>query len=141
MDRFGRTATAVPAFRIMGLALVFMASTAYLESPFSYFIVAFILVQVATSMAAGNMQVIGSLIAPANVRGRFFGIWRLIGEGGSTMSPVMFAILAETSGYAAAFVSLSVCAFAGAVILFTQVRTTLRRSEEAAAQQVAPGST
>lgn len=140
MDRFGRTATAVPAFAIMGLALVFMASTAFLESPFSFFIAAFILVQVATSMAAGNMQVIGSLIAPANVRGRFFGIWRLIGEGGSTMSPVMFAVLAETSGYAAAFVSLSVCAFAGAVILFTQVRTTLRRSEEAAAQQAASGS-
>jgi MFS family permease len=130
MDRFGRTATAVPAFVIMGLALLFMAGTAYLESPFSYFVAAFILVQVATSMAAGNMQVIGSLIAPANVRGRFFGIWRLIGEGGSTLSPVMFAVLAETLGYTAAFLSLSVSAFGGAALLFTQVRTALRRVEE-----------
>ena len=142
MDRFGRTATAVPGFTIMGFALAFMASTAYVEAPFAFFVAAFMLVQLSTSISAGNMQVIGSLIAPANVRGRFFGIWRLVGEGGSAASPAMFALLAEFSGYASSFGFLSICAFGCAVILFTQVRTALRRGEEAAAAQaVATGST
>src|SRR6266545_928814 len=142
MDRFGRTATAVPGFTIMGFALAFMASTAYVQAPFAFFVAAFMLVQLSTSISAGNMQVIGSLIAPANVRGRFFGIWRLVGEGGSAASPAMFALLAETSGYASSFAFLCVCAFGCAVILFTQVRIALRRGEEAAAAQaIATGST
>ena len=133
MDRFGRTATAVPGFTIMGCALAFMAWTAYSEAPFPWFVAAFMLVQLSTSISAGNMQVIGSLIAPANVRGRFFGIWRLVGEGGSAASPAVFAVLATVSSYAASFVFLSICAFGCAVILFTQVRTALREGERAAA--------
>lgn len=142
MDRFGRTATAVPGFTIMGFALAFMASTAYVHAPFSFFVAAFLLVQLSTSISAGNIQVIGSLIAPANVRGRFFGIWRLVGEGGSTASPAIFAVLAETSGYASSFLFLCACAFGAAIILLTQVRGALRRGEEAAAaaQAVASGS-
>jgi sugar phosphate permease len=73
------------------------------------------------------MQIIGSDIAPAQARGQFFGVWRLIGEIGQLVSPAAFAFLVETSGYDAGFGFLSATAFATAFVLAFLVRESLGR--------------
>jgi MFS family permease len=70
------------------------------------------------------MQVIGSDMAPANARGRFFGFWRLIGEIGSLVSPLLFAFVAEHLAYSAAFGLFALCSFATAVLLAFSVKET-----------------
>jgi hypothetical protein len=104
-----------------------MAAVAFMGLPFSVYVPAFLAMQFSQSLTAGNMQVIGSLIAPAHVRGRFFGVWRLIGEGGSALSPAIFALLAETTSYGVSFAFLSACSVGAALVLGTQVRQALRR--------------
>jgi len=84
------------------------------------------------------MQVIGSLIAPEHVRGRFFGIWRLMGEAGSASSPIVFAFIAERVSYAASFAVLSLSALCAATILATQVKKTLKKRESAAEESPSP---
>lgn len=128
MDRFGRKKTVVPGFALLSLALGFIAFTAYARLPLETYVVAFICMQAAQNITSGNMQVIGSDIAPAHVRGKFFGVWRLIGEVGQVSSPVAYAFLAETSGYWTAFLFLGATALGTALVLGTQVKEPLKRS-------------
>jgi MFS family permease len=121
MDRFGRRATAVPGFVFLGLALCFMAVTSLANLPFGAYVLAFFSVQTSQSITAGNMQVIGSVIAPAHLRGRFFGVWRLIGEVGSAISPAVFALLAETYKYGVGFMFLSITSLCTAILLAIRV--------------------
>lgn len=127
MDRFGRKKTVVPGFILLSLGLASIAATAFLRLPFEAFVAAFLVMHAAQSITSGNMQVIGSDIAPAHVRGRFFGVWRTIGEIGQVGSPVAFAYLAETYEYGTAFMFLSATAMATALVLGTQVKEPLKR--------------
>jgi MFS family permease len=132
MDRFGRTATVVPGFVLTGVSMAVMAIIAFVNGPFSVYVPAFLALQFSQSLTSGNMQVIGSLIAPAHVRGRFFGVWRLVGEGGSALSPAVFAFLASHWSYGVSFAFLSACAFGASAVLFTQVRHALRAMNQPA---------
>lgn len=132
MDRFGRKANTVPGFLLLGAALAFTAFTAYVDSPFAWFVVAYILFNIAQSVTSGNMQVIGSDIAPEQARGKFFGMWRLIGEVGQVISPICFGYFAATEGlgYGAAFVFLSTMAFATALVLAFLLKETIGPDRE-----------
>jgi MFS family permease len=141
MDRFGRTFTVVPGFILLGLGLFIMAGTALAELPFAAYAATFYFVQMAQGLTAGNMQVIGSDIAPPHLRGRFFGIWRLMGEIGVASSPAVFGVVAEHFGYAPPFAILGVTAWLSAVILGTQVRGMLKRKGlTGSAREVAAGT-
>ena len=127
MDRFGRKTTIVPGFALIAASSIFMALTALLQVPFAVFVVAFIWLHASQSLTGGNMQVLGSDLAPANTRGRFFALWRLVSEGGGSLSPVVFAGMAEAFGYAPAFGLLGVSALAVALIIGMLVRETIGR--------------
>jgi len=126
MDRWGRTSTVVPGFTLTGIALAAMGLIAIAGGSFNIYVPAFLALQFSQSLTSGNMQVIGSLIAPEHVRGRFFGVWRLAGEGGSALSPALFALLAEQFSYGVSFFFLGGCALGAALVLYTQVRAALR---------------
>lgn len=127
MDRFGRKTTIVPGFALTATGLVFMALSAHWHWSLSIFIVIFIWVYAAQSITSGNMQVLGADIAPESARGRFFGVWRMIGGFGHLLSPAIFALLAEQVAYTASFSFLSLCGFAAAAIVGLQVSETVRR--------------
>jgi MFS family permease len=128
MDRFGRKVNTVPGFVILASGLAFTAWTAHAQLPFGAFVVAFLWFHIGQSITSGNMQVIGSDIAPAQARGQFFGVWRLIGEIGQLLSPIAFAYLVESYGYDAGFVFLSATAFATAIVLAFLVKESLGRT-------------
>src|SRR6266404_6411982 len=73
------------------------------------------------------MQVLGSDMAPADARRRFFGFWRLIGELGGLVSPALFGFAAEQIGYAVLFAMVGLCSLATAMLLAFSVRETVTR--------------
>lgn len=125
MDHFGRKASVVPGFSLLGGALALMAATAYFQTPFLSWVAVYFAMQASQSLTSGNMQVLGSDVAPPHLRGQFFGIWQLINQIAALLSPAIFAFLAETSGYTASFVFLSVSALGAAFVLATQVKETV----------------
>ncbi len=131
MDRYGRKRQIVPAAVMLGLGLSFMATTAAMELPLVAFIAAFIWINIGVSMMAGTMQTIGADIAPADARGKFFGVNRLIAEGGSLMNPVIFGVVTGlvTGGaaFAGAFGVMAVSAFLAANLIGFGLRETLHK--------------
>ena len=99
MDRFGRRAVIVPGFSSYAVAAVLMSFTAFFPLPFEYFVFTYVLMQAAQGTTGGTMQVLGSDLSPANARGRFFAIWRMITHGGGAISPAVFAFVADHVGY------------------------------------------
>ncbi|HEX9880568.1 MAG TPA: MFS transporter, partial [Candidatus Binatia bacterium] len=126
MDRFGRKATLVPGFSLLMVALVFIGFMDYVKMPFQMFVLAYICVYTSNGITGGNMQTLGSDIAPEKARGKFYGVWHTIGNLGSPVSTSMFAILSAGLGYWAAFGFLGAMAFGTALILGTQVHDRLR---------------
>jgi MFS family permease len=129
MDRFGRKTTMVPGFVCMALGLIFLASSAQWHWSLAIFIAAVIWTHAGQSITAGSMQVLGSDMAPAVARGRFFGFWRLIGEIGGLVSPALFALMAAQIDYSAAFTLFAFCSLATAALLAFSVKETVGRGK------------
>jgi MFS family permease len=129
MDRFGRKTTMVPGFVSMAVGLMFLASSAQWHWSLASFIAAVIWTHAGQSVTAGSMQVLGSDMAPAVARGRFFGFWRLIGEIGGLISPALFALVAEQIAYSAAFALFALCALATSALLAFSVKETVGRGK------------
>ena len=71
------------------------------------------------ALTGGSVQTVGADVAPPEARGTFLGIWRFTGQGGSALSPIIFAVLADEVNYGAAFLFTAVSA---AVVAFLLVR-------------------
>jgi MFS family permease len=127
MDRFGRKTTMVPGFILVGGGLTFLALSAYWHWSLSAFVVAYLWIAFGQSVTSRSMQVLGADLAPRVARGRFFGLWRLVGEIGHILSPSIFAVLADHVAYSASFSYLALCAFVAAVLIGLQVRETVGR--------------
>jgi MFS family permease len=135
MDRFGRRTTMVPGFIAIALGLLFLASSAGWHWSLGAFVAGFFWVHAGHSVTSGSMQVVGSDMAPEAARGRFFGIWRLIGEIGGLVSPAVFALVAEHLAHSVAFVLFSLCAFATAGLLGLSVKETAAATDQAASSK------
>jgi MFS family permease len=131
MDRYGRKATLVPGFSALSVALFLMAVTAYMDWPYAAYFVAFLLVQAALTVTSGNMMTLGSDIAPPHMRGKFFGVWRIANDGGSVISPSLFAILTASAGNPFGFVFLATTAVASALVLALLVQDPVRQAIQA----------
>jgi MFS family permease len=129
MDRFGRKTTMVPGFVFIALGLAFLASSAQWQWSLASFVAGFLWIHGGHSVTSGSMQVLGSDMAPAVARGRFFGFWRLVGEIGSLVSPALFALVAEQIAYSAAFALFGLCALATAALLAFSVTETVGRGK------------
>src|SRR5262245_25716891 len=129
MDRFGRKTTMVPGFVLISLGLMFLASSAHWHWSLATFIVGFLWIHGGQAVNAGSMQVLGSDMAPAHARGRFFGFWRLIGEIGGLISPALFGFVADHYSYGAAFGMFGLCSLATASLLAFSVQETVGRRE------------
>jgi MFS family permease len=131
MDRYGRKRQIVPAATMLGIGISLMAITAALSWPLPAFIVAFIWINIGVSMMAGTMQTIGADIAPAEARGKFFGVNRLIAEGGSLTNPASFGVITAfvsgAPGFAAAFGVMAISAYAAATLVGFGLRETLHK--------------
>ena len=131
MDRFGRKRTIVPASALLAVGLGIMGGVAWGELGLPFFVLGFIVINLAVSFMAGSMQTLGSDVAPAAARGKFFGVNRLIAEAGSASNPGIFtlsvAVIAGAGGFTAAFLSMGGFAIAASLLIGLLLRETLRR--------------
>ena len=131
MDRFGRKRTIVPASALLTVGLYTMGGVAWGELGLPFFILGFILINLAVSFMAGSMQTLGSDVAPAGARGKFFGVNRLIAEAGSATNPGIFtlsvALIAGAGGFTVAFMSMGGFAIAASLLVGLVLRETLRK--------------
>ena len=140
MDRFGRKYTIVPGLTLTSLAMGSVAVTAFAGLSLPWFIASFVFVHLSISIISGNMQTLGTDIAPPQARGLFFGMSRLIAQGGSTASPTSFGLLSGAFGFGAAFVLLASSAFAAALVVAFFLEETLQKSDKPAESEPAPGA-
>lgn len=119
MDRFGRKRTMVPGFTGVMVAMAALAVAAYATLPLAWYVVLFLFGVALQALTGGSIQTVGADVAPPEARGRFLGLWRFTGQGGQSLSPVVFALLADQVDYGSAF--LFTAASAG-VVAFLLVR-------------------
>ena len=124
MDRYGRKKTVVPGFAGLFASGAFLAWTSYTHAPFAVFLVGFFLLNISQSITSGNMQVLGSDLAPARARGRFIGIWRMMAQLGNASSPTLFSLFALI-GYAASFGFMAVSGLVVTLVIAFKVKETV----------------
>ena len=125
MDRYGRKKTIVPGFFGLFLSSIFLAWTALTGASFALFLVGYFAIHMSQGVTSGNMQVLGSDLAPERARGRFIGIWRTLAEVGNATSPLVFTALTAVS-YAASFSFVAICALVVVYAIGAKVPETVR---------------
>jgi MFS family permease len=118
MDHFGRKRTMVPGFGGVAVTMAALAVCAFIPLSYAWYVVLFFLAVAAQALTGSSIQTVGADVAPPEARGMFLGIWRLTGQGGATLSPILFAVIAETLNYGSSFLFVTASA---AVVTFLLV--------------------
>ena len=126
MDRWGRKMAIVPSFVMQGIGVIAVAFT----SGFVSLLVVSIWLGLANSLSSGTMMSVGADLAAQKERGEFLGAWRLIGDSGFMLGPLVIGGIAGVLALApAAWAMGGLGIFAG--LIFAQfVPETLRKSAE-----------
>lgn len=121
MDRFGRKYASVPSFFIqgIGMALIPLAGT------FGGLLMATLVIGFGNGIGSGTMLTLGSDLAPKDSMGEFLGLWRLIGDAGSTGAPMVVGGIADLVGLSLATLVMAGVGFAAAGVLARLVPETL----------------
>jgi MFS family permease len=125
MDKWGRKQTIVPGFSLLFLAMIFMTATAYFQMPFTIFVAAYLCVTFSQGITGGNMQVMGSDLAPARGRGQWIAVWRFVAETGNQLSPTVFALVGAAFGYVGAFSIVGFSSLSVALLVGLLIRETV----------------
>jgi len=125
MDRYGRKTTMVPGFLLMAFGWFFLAASAQWHWSLTLFVIGYLWIHGGHAVTSGSMQVLGTDMAPAHARGRFFGFWRMVGEIGSLVSPALFGFVAEHAGYGSAITMTGLFALITAGLLTFSVKETV----------------
>jgi MFS family permease len=143
MDRWGRKKTIVPGFSLLTVAMLFLTSTAFFDMPFNIYVIAYLCVTFSQGITGGNMQVMGSDLAPSRGRGQWMSVWRFIAESGNQLSPTVFAAVAFLWGYVGSFSVVGFSAMSVALLVGLGIRETVGRDRgdrPPPADEVAPAS-
>ncbi|GAA4336652.1 MFS transporter [Pigmentiphaga soli] len=126
MDRFGRKQTMVPGFTGVGISMAALAASAYLQWSLTWYVALFMLGVALQALTGGSIQTVGADVAPPEARGRFLGLWRFTGQGGATVSPILFAVLADHVDYGSAFLFVALSSVVVAYLLVRYIPETGR---------------
>jgi MFS family permease len=122
LDRLGRRRTMVPGFVGVALAMAAMAVSASMQMGLVWYVALFLAVLGFESVTNGSVQTIGADVAPPEARGAFLGLWRFVGQSGSALSPIAFALLADEVSYGASFLFVAACATIVAALVMRCMR-------------------
>lgn len=119
LDRFGRKRTMIPGFSGVAVSMLALAASAFWHLSLAWYVGLFLVGVALQSLTGGSVQTVGADVAPPEARGTFLGIWRFASQGGAALSPIMFAVLADTVNYGTAFLFTAASA---TVVTFLLVR-------------------
>ena len=128
MDRFGRKRTMVPGFTGVAISMSALAVSAFLHLSLSWYVALFLIGVALQALTGGSVQTVGADVAPPEARGTFLGLWRFTGQGGASLSPVIFALLAVQLNYGSAFLFTAASAMVVAFLLVRYVPETRTES-------------
>jgi MFS family permease len=102
MDEFGRLAIALPAMLIMGVSMMLLPLT---STVLTLTVVA-VAMSVGNGIGSGIMMTLGADAAPGPGRVPFLGLWRLVGDAGNAVGPVVVSAVAAVFSLAAGIASV-----------------------------------
>lgn len=121
MDRFGRKYAMVPSFIIQAVGMALIPFTA----TFGGLLIASMVVGFGNGIGSGTMLTLGSDLAPKESMGEFLGMWRLIGDSGSSGAPLVVGSVADVIGLSPATWVIATVGLVAAGILGSLVPETL----------------
>ncbi|HEY7670768.1 MAG TPA: MFS transporter [Gammaproteobacteria bacterium] len=129
IDRHGRKWSAVSS------SFVFSVALALLPWVVGYYslLAAGLLLGLANGLGTGIVMVMGADLSRATPhRGQFLGVWRLIGDVGVSVAPLVTGALTGIASLAAASLCVAGLGFVGTAMMMSLVPETLRRSSKSA---------
>jgi MFS family permease len=122
MDRWGRKWAYVPSFLIQAVGMALMP----LSSSFFSLLAVAILIGLGNGLGSGTMMTLGADLAPVRSRGEFIGVWRFIGDTGSTGGPLVIGGVADLFGLGVTPLVIAGVGVLGASMLGLLVPETLK---------------
>lgn len=126
MDRFGRKVASVPSFAIMAIGI---GSVPFATS-FETLAAAGIVIGLGNGLGSGSMMTLGADLAPEGATGEFLGIWRLIGDVGMVLGPLVVGAVAGAVGLERSAYVLGLAGLAASATLAFLVKETRTTSGE-----------
>lgn len=123
MDRRGRKWAIVPSFLLQALGMAMLP----LAGGFTGLLVASTLIGFGNGLGSGTMMTLGADLAPRHALGEFLGVWRLIGDGGFSLGPLLVGVLAGAAGLPGAALAMAAIGFGAAATFTWGVPETLQR--------------
>jgi MFS family permease len=123
MDRYGRKFAIIPSFLLQGIGLALIPLT----HSFAGLALVAGLVGLGNGLGSGVMLTLGADLAPPASRGEFLGMWRLIGDTGSTVGPIIGGAIAGWLALPIAAVVMGSSGMLSSLIFATLVPETNRR--------------
>lgn len=127
MDRRGRKWAIVPSFALqaLGMALVPLAGGS------AGLLLAACVIGFGNGLGSGTMMTLGADLAPEDALGEFLAVWRLLGDGGFTLGPLIVGGVAQLLGLGPAALAVAGVGAGAAALFAFGVPETLRRGAEA----------
>lgn len=125
MDRFGRRFAIVPSFLILAIGMALVPLT----HSFLALLGATLLLGLGNGIGSGSMMTLGADLAPKEETGQFLGIWRVIGDAGSTSGPLVVGGVADAVGLGIAAFALSGVGVLAVAVFVLLVQETLHARE------------
>jgi MFS family permease len=125
MDRFGRRYSTIPSFLILAVGMALVPLT----HSFVTLLGATLLMGFGNGIGSGSMMTLGADFAPKNEVGQFLGIWRLIGDAGTTGGPIVVGAFADLMGLGVSAIVLSGVGLLSVLVFVTLVQETLRKHD------------
>ncbi len=123
MDKLGRKFASVPSFLVMAIGMAMVPFT----SSYLGLLLATCVMGFGNGIGSGTMMTLGADLAPRQATGEFLGVWRLIGDVGSSGGPLVVGGIADVVGLAFGAFSLAGIGVLAATTLLLFVRETLQQ--------------
>jgi MFS family permease len=124
IDRRGRKWSAIPSILLFSIGLALLPAA----TGFYSLLGVGLLLGIANGLGTGIVMIIGADLAPrSDRRGQFLGLWRLIGDIGMSVSPLLSAAMVGLASLAAASFAAAGIGVVGAAIMAAWVPETLKR--------------
>jgi len=125
-DRRGRKWSAVPSMVLYALGLALLP----LAGGFYSLVAVAMLLGFANGIGTGVVMIIGADLARLSLQqGQFLGLWRLIGDLGISLAPLLAGVLVDAAGLAAASLAVAGLGLAGSLVMALLVAETLRDAD------------
>ena len=123
-DRWGRKFVAIPCMSLLALGFALLPLTySYTE-----LVLVGLLLGFGNGLGAGIVMTLGTDFAPRIGRAEFLGVWRLIGDIGTSGGPLIAAGVSGFAGLAASSLTVGAIGITGAAIVLLRMPEPLRRT-------------